>query len=279
MSFQHDQSRDRRVHPIQVSKGMASQPARSDKQLENRSWRIQYVIATYPTTEALSLSCTLESIDTTIYFFPLEASSSAFCFVLFSLFPRRRASLRALRNRTYWLSSFSDSSILRSVTAGAGVGKGIGISLLSWTLERSGFYHQRHSIESRYVNGHFLLTLLATSLAREDNQFSLVCIQPCNIDFQTLLVGVASPVVYCNTQFSCLVDFKASLLEFFKGESSAFTDFDVVSETRATDSGSKESGRTGSKGSGTLCTSETTTLFTSRLVEPCSDSTLPILRS
>ena len=63
------------------------------------------------------------------YFLPLAASSSAFCLALFSLFPTRRASLRALRNRTYWLLSFSASSILRSVTAGAGAGKGRGGSI------------------------------------------------------------------------------------------------------------------------------------------------------
>jgi len=64
------------------------------------------------------------------YFLTFDASSSALAFARFSLFPTRRASLHALRNLTYCSTSFSESSILRSETAGAAVGRGIGIAVL-----------------------------------------------------------------------------------------------------------------------------------------------------
>jgi hypothetical protein len=129
----------------------------------------------------------------------------------------------------------------------------------------------------KYINSHFLFTLLPTCFTREHNQFGLVLVQSLDIDLQTLLASIASPVIDCNTQLLSLLDVETRLLEFFKSESSALADFDVVPQAGTTDCGTKESGWTGCKCSSTFCTSKTTTLLSSGLVKPSSNSALPVL--
>ena len=130
----------------------------------------------------------------------------------------------------------------------------------------------------KYINSHFLFTFLPTSFTRENNQLGLVLIQSLHIQLQTLLVGIASPVIHCNTQLLSLLDVETRLLEFFKSESSTLADFNVVPQAGTTDGRTKKSGWTRSKGCSTFCTSETTTLLSSWLVKPRSDSALPVLR-
>ena len=129
----------------------------------------------------------------------------------------------------------------------------------------------------KYINSHFLFTFLPTSFTREHNQLGLVLIQSLHIQLQTLLIGIASPVIHCNTQLLSLLDVETRLLEFFKSESSTLADFNVVPQAGTTDGRAKKSGWTWSKGRSTFCTSETTTLLSCGLVKPGSDSTLPIL--
>jgi hypothetical protein len=129
----------------------------------------------------------------------------------------------------------------------------------------------------KYINSHFLFTFLPTSFTREHNQLGLVLIQSLHIQLQTLLVGIASPVIHCNTQLLSLLDVETRLLEFFKSESSTLADFNVVPQAGTTDGRTKKSGWTWSKGCSTFCTSEATTLLSCWLVKPSSDSALPVL--
>lgn len=129
-----------------------------------------------------------------------------------------------------------------------------------------------------YINSHFLFSLLATSLARDDNQFILVLLQPLDIQFQALVAQIASPVIHCNAQFPRLLDVEARLLELFKGESSALADFDVVSQAGTADRGTQQGRWLGSETASTRFTGCSTTFFACWLIEPGPDSTLPILR-
>jgi len=129
----------------------------------------------------------------------------------------------------------------------------------------------------KYINSHFLFTFLPTSFTREHNQLGLVLIQSLHIQLQTLLIGIASPVIHCNTQLLSLLDVETRLLEFFKSESSTLADFNVVPQAGTTDGRTKKCGWTRSKGCSTFCTSETTTLLSCWLVKPRSDSALPVL--
>jgi hypothetical protein len=70
---------------------------------------------------------------------------------------------------------------------------------------------------------------------------------------------------------------EAGLFEFLKGETATLADFHVVPQSRTTDDGTKEGGGTGCKSRGTLGSGIATTLFARGLVEPCPDTTLPVL--
>lgn len=129
----------------------------------------------------------------------------------------------------------------------------------------------------RYIKLHLLLALLGTSLAREDNQLRFVLLQSLDIQGQTLLARIASPMVDGNAQFGGLFRLESGLFEFFQSESSTFTDLDVVAETRAADCGTEEGGRSRGDGGGSLGTVETAAFFACRLVEPCPDPALPVL--
>ena len=129
-----------------------------------------------------------------------------------------------------------------------------------------------------YLKNHFL-SLLATSFAREYDQFSLVLLQSSHIQFQALLTQIASPMVDRNSQFKSLFWFETSLCKFFVRESSSFTNLDVVSSSRTSNCWTEESGWTGRKFSCTFCTVETTTLFACWLIKPGSNSTLPVLQT
>lgn len=156
--------------------------------------------------------------------------------------------------------------------------------MLDWVLERSGFYKirsiQEHASQKggTYINSHFLLSLLATSLARDDNQFVLVLLQPLDVQFQALVAQIASPVIHCDAQFPGLLDVKARLLELFESESSTLADFDVVSQAGTADRGTEQGRWLGSKTASTSLTGCSTAFFACRLIEPRPDSTLPILR-
>jgi hypothetical protein len=98
-----------------------------------------------------------------------------------------------------------------------------------------------------------------------------------DVCLQTFFICIASPVIDCNSQFRCFFNFKSSFFKFFKAKSSTFTDFNVVTKTGTTNGGTKECCWTGCKECCTFCTRETTALFTCWLIEPCPNSTLPVL--
>lgn len=92
-----------------------------------------------------------------------------------------------------------------------------------------------------------LLGLL--SIPREDNQLSLVGLQPLDIQFFALLAQVPPSVVNDNTDTACLFPVDTNLLQLSKGETTAFSDLAVVADSLGTDCRTEESEWADTKGS------------------------------
>jgi len=99
----------------------------------------------------------------------------------------------------------------------------------------------QYQIQYLHATTHSRVALLGLlSIPREDDQLGLVSFQPLDIQFFPLLAQVPPSVVNDNTDTTCLLPVDASLLQFSKGETTAFSDFTVVADSLGTNSGTEE---------------------------------------
>jgi len=84
-------------------------------------------------------------------------------------------------------------------------------------------------------------------------------------------------VVYDNTNAACLFAVDTSLFELCQGESTAFTEFSVVSNSLATDSGAEECEGADTKLGGLGFASCTSANLAAGLIEPGAHAALPVL--
>lgn len=94
---------------------------------------------------------------------------------------------------------------------------------------------------SESLNTHRGIALLGlASLPGENDQTSLVGPQPFNIDLLALLAQISPSVVNYDTNTSSLLSSNSSLLELSECESTALTDFPVVTDGLGTDGRAEE---------------------------------------
>lgn len=105
----------------------------------------------------------------------------------------------------------------------------------------------------------------------------LVSLETFNVQGLALLAQVSPPVVNNNANTSGLLLADTSILQLGEGETTAFTDFPVVSDSLGTDSGAEEGKGTDAKGSSLGLAGCATTKLAAGLVKPGADTGLPIL--
>lgn len=151
-----------------------------------------------------------------------------------------------------------------------------GSSLEILSLKNSQDQSQLWTRKTRKTYGRVALLGL-TSLAGEDDETGLVGVQPLNIELLALLAKVSSPVVNNDTNSASLLPSNSSLLELSEGEAATFPEFTVVADGLSTDSWAERLSRANSKGSGFGLAGSAAAKFASWLVEPGTDSALPVL--
>jgi hypothetical protein len=104
------------------------------------------------------------------------------------------------------------------------------------------------SIPTRTTTHSRVALLGLLSIPREDDQLSLVGLQPLDIEFFPLLAQVPPSVVNDNTNTTRLFPVNADLLQLRKGETAAFSDLTVVADCLGTNSGTEESEWADTKG-------------------------------
>ena len=125
------------------------------------------------------------------------------------------------------------------------------------------------------VGNHSLLELAVSS--GEQNQFVLVLLESGSVSLKGLVVRVYSSVIDGNTNRLGKSGIELGSLELRKGESSAVSDLGVVLSSAGGHEGSQlldgSRENSGSFGFSLVCSSR----FSGRLIEPCSDITIPVL--
>jgi hypothetical protein len=114
------------------------------------------------------------------------------------------------------------------------------------------------------------------SIAGEDDQSVLVCLQSLDINKFPLLAQIPPPVIHNNTYPPRLLPPDPSLLELGKRESTSLTDFPVVPHGLCADGRAEEGQRAHAEGGGFGFARSAAAEFASWLVEPGAYAALPV---